>query len=361
MKLLVDISIGLNIAGVILGVLLAIAVYNRTSGNLQANKWLSLLLIALSIMILNSAIVLSGNASMLFFYEDLSNATILTVGPLIFAYVRALASGHFDWKQLRPHLSPFFGYLVFVLIYHLSELITTGAKDNIDVVAFLIMNVQVLIYLAVSLKALSKHSRRIKENYSYIEKRDLHWIRTTLVVFVCVYYTSMVLVIMSELVLPIPDAVKLNTVLLFSFSIYYLGYRKLNEAEVVPPPERPKYQSSTLSEAESESYLGILKTAMRNDKMYLQSDLSIAQLAEYLNVQSRHISQVINQQLDENFHDFVNKYRVDEVKLRITNPEFQHLTIVGMALESGFKSRSAFQTAFKKHTGMTPSAYKSSI
>ena len=89
--------------------------------------------------------------------------------------------------------------------------------------------------------------------------------------------------------------------------------------------------------------------------------MSIAQLAKYLNVQSRHISQVINQQLDENFHDFVNKYRVDEVKLRITNPEFQHLTIVGMALESGFKSRSAFQTAFKKHTGMTPSAYKSSI
>lgn len=100
---------------------------------------------------------------------------------------------------------------------------------------------------------------------------------------------------------------------------------------------------------------------MTKDKAYLDQDLSLKSLAERLDISSGYLSQIINQYEEKNFFDFVNGHRVNEVKQKITDSAFDHLSLLGIAYESGFKSKSTFNLAFKKLSGMTPTAYKKQI
>lgn len=77
-----------------------------------------------------------------------------------------------------------------------------------------------------------------------------------------------------------------------------------------------------------------------------------------MNISTHHLSQAINQNLNTNFYKFVNAYRVEEVKKKLKNPEFEKYSILGIAFESGFNSKSTFNKIFKEETGMTPSEFK---
>lgn len=97
---------------------------------------------------------------------------------------------------------------------------------------------------------------------------------------------------------------------------------------------------------------------MEDEKMYRNEGLTLQALAERLSLSTHHLSQLLNQHQQENFYDFINRYRVAEVKQELLNPKKKHLTILALALEAGFRSKAAFNTAFKKHTGSTPTQYK---
>jgi AraC-like DNA-binding protein len=97
---------------------------------------------------------------------------------------------------------------------------------------------------------------------------------------------------------------------------------------------------------------------MVTEKPYLDANLSLPELADKLEIPSHHLSRVINEQFGVNFFDFVNQYRVEEVKSKIGNPEFENLSLLGIAFDSGFNTKSAFNRVFKKMTGFTPSEYK---
>jgi len=90
----------------------------------------------------------------------------------------------------------------------------------------------------------------------------------------------------------------------------------------------------------------------------MRSTLTLQELADELSIASHQLSQVINDRLQKNFFDFINSYRVEEVQVRLLAPEAQNLTILAVALDSGFSSKSSFNTIFKKHTQMTPTEYK---
>ena len=83
------------------------------------------------------------------------------------------------------------------------------------------------------------------------------------------------------------------------------------------------------------------------------------ELAATLKVSSNHLSQAINEQSSLNFYDFVNGYRIEAAKQQLTERDPKRYTILGLALDSGFNSKSAFYKGFKKHTGMTPTAFRS--
>ena len=96
---------------------------------------------------------------------------------------------------------------------------------------------------------------------------------------------------------------------------------------------------------------------MNREKLYLNSSITLTEIAQKLNIAPCSLSQIINETFQQNFRDFVNKYRIEESKRLLTQLN-QNLNIMGIALDAGFNSKSAFNSAFKKHTGVTPKEFK---
>lgn len=97
------------------------------------------------------------------------------------------------------------------------------------------------------------------------------------------------------------------------------------------------------------------------ERPYLNPELTLTQLASDLDITTHHLSQIINEQFKLNFFEYINQFRVEEVKSRISNPEFENYSFLGIALDSGFNSKSSFNRIFKKFTNQTPTQYKSSL
>ncbi|WP_425235081.1 helix-turn-helix domain-containing protein [Ulvibacterium sp.] len=119
-----------------------------------------------------------------------------------------------------------------------------------------------------------------------------------------------------------------------------------------------KYRNSGLDTKRSKQIQQALLELIKTTKPYLEKELTLYNLAERLKVQPNHLSQVINSLEGKNFFDFINMYRVEAAKEKIRLGDYQNLTLLGIAFESGFNSKASFNRAFKKFTGQTPTDYK---
>ena len=97
---------------------------------------------------------------------------------------------------------------------------------------------------------------------------------------------------------------------------------------------------------------------MNTERLFLKNDLKIGDVAEKINLPVYYVSQVINEKLGKNFYDFINEYRVDEAKKRFADTKYDYMTILAVGFDSGFNSKTAFYSAFKRNTGMIPSEFK---
>jgi AraC-like DNA-binding protein len=121
--------------------------------------------------------------------------------------------------------------------------------------------------------------------------------------------------------------------------------------------QKKKYPHSVLKESEKGLFQRKLTLFLSQEKPYLNPSLSLIDIAQKLDIAPRYVSQIINETFRQNFHDFVNTYRIEESK-RLLSHQHQPLNILGIAFQAGFSSKSAFNNAFKKHTGMTPKEYR---
>ena len=136
--------------------------------------------------------------------------------------------------------------------------------------------------------------------------------------------------------------------------VYFFWYRKNIQAK----EDRKKYQTSALTPDRAEGILEKLLLLMQEEKVYLDPDLTLKKLSEKLFVHYNHLSQIINEKLNQSFNDFVNGYRIEEAKGKLKDPIERDKTILEIAYDVGFYSKSVFNTAFKKFTGETPSQFK---
>ncbi len=126
-------------------------------------------------------------------------------------------------------------------------------------------------------------------------------------------------------------------------------------------PSTKKYQQTLFSDKELDTYRHALSDLMAQDRPYLDPKLSLRALAERLDLPANHLSQLLNKGFGQNFAEFVNTYRLEAFKQQVADPGMQHLSLLGLALESGFNSKTVFNTFFKKKMGMTPTAYWKSV
>jgi AraC-like DNA-binding protein len=124
------------------------------------------------------------------------------------------------------------------------------------------------------------------------------------------------------------------------------------------PKAGPKYERSSLTQEQAGKAEKLLVAVMENDKLYLDEELSLRTLSEKIGLPPAHVSQVLNDRLRKNFYDFVNGFRVEEAQRILRDPRRRDQKILGIAFDTGFASKVAFNRVFNKCTGMTPSEYK---
>ena len=124
---------------------------------------------------------------------------------------------------------------------------------------------------------------------------------------------------------------------------------------------KEKYLSSNLSDSDLEKIIKKVSRVFEEEKIYLDGNLSVRKLGKLINENPQSISQAMSLRLNENFSNYVNRYRINYSKQLFENPAYDHYTIEGIALESGFNNKVTFNRAFKEFTGQTPSSFRNRL
>ncbi len=212
-----------------------------------------------------------------------------------------------------------------------------------------------IFYVGWSLILLKIHRNAIRDKFSDLDKINLRWLRILTYGLGCIW----LLVILFH-----DDTLVFTGVVGLVFVIGFFGIRQSSIFVDAPRKDaggeqKEKYQKSGLNEDTSRELHGALIRLMTEEKLYRKSDLSIDELATKLSVHPNYLSQVINQREKKHFYDFVNTYRIEEFKEMLSMQKNQQFTLLSMALDCGFSSKTSFNRYFKKVTGRTPSEYAS--
>lgn len=368
-----DITIGpnigflavLNLLGAAQGVLLAVALLT-TRGNKTANRLLAALTLTISIVV-SGAVLLTSNYVFAFPHlSRLHQPFVFLAAPLLFLYLRELTAREQKFQRMDfLHFIPFVLCVIYLLPYFLQS---SAAKIQILVSEYIqadfgqwyyvrsaVLITQVLVYLVLIVLSIVKYTRNVKQRKSARDKAVMFEVR---------FFVLATAVLWCAVVLryAIPTTPNLLVPLGASLLIYALGYLKMRRPELETGEKDEsssrKYERSTLTAERSERYLDKLLNLMKQDKPFTDGDLTIQKLAEKLSIPAHHLSQTINERLGQTFSDFINSYRVEEAKKKLLDPGLKHLSVLGIAEEVGFNSKSSFNAVFKKHTNMTPSEFR---
>ena len=306
----------------------------------------------------------------------------LLQGIFIYLYASRLVSkqSQFNKKKLL-HLLPFVAFNVYLIIAsffpeYANEIRVENAHMNgHPPLLFLLFLIVTLLsgpfYFLLTLKLFRKHDINIFNNFSSTENVNLDWLRKLVVVF-GIIWTALIIITFIHHVFNFFSMVFCTDSLFLALSVFVIliGYfglqQKLvfgNEFEKTPilTEEKVKYSGSTLKEDEAAQYSTQLEEYLRLEKPYLDPELTLTQLAERINISAHHLSQIINEQFQLNFFEYINQFRVEEVKSRISNPKYESYSLLGIAMDAGFNSKSAFNRVFKKITHQTPSQFKAGL
>lgn len=363
MSIWLQISLVFNLLGAGQGLFLSFLFFSKKTGNRLSNRLLGFLILAFVFPIVNTLRVLVGLDISFKLFEFYSNISLLTLGPLIYLYILVITQKDFVWgKQCWWHFAPYFLFLLYVLLYSGFYFFQASIITQIDVwgsflepLVFLLLNLQMAYYFFHSYRQINQYHHHYRPEL----KLRLSWLKYILGGYIFTWCVNLSVIALINFY-PIPDYVYLNVTLLLAFHVFFIAYKAWQQPEISEVLQQ-KYQGSKLDKGKRLQILALLQQSLQKDKAYLNSNLTVKTLAQSLGMQSRHISQVINQELEQNFQDFINQYRVEEVKQRLASPIYNHLTILAIANEAGFKSSSTFNQAFKKHTGLLPSAYRKTV
>lgn len=146
------------------------------------------------------------------------------------------------------------------------------------------------------------------------------------------------------------------------FILYWIISRGFIQTTKIKPDALlpQKIVTYSLPEKESEVYIGKLKNCMDEDKLFLRSKLSLNELAEHININSKYLSQIINTNFNKSYTEYINTYRIEYAKKELLSIKNTNLTISAISENCGFNSKSTFNETFKKFTNQTPSQFMKS-
>jgi AraC-like DNA-binding protein len=307
---------------------------------------------------------------------------LLVHGPLLWFYVKSLTTPLFKFKPIHLlHFVPF----VFYCIFHSFNFISLSAEEKIfyvisgaqktkilAMVGTVVIGVSTIGYNIVALILLRNHIRNIKNAFSFIEDKDLKWLKT-LVIASLVVFSVNVLLYNLNYYLHFSEYFALTQVAYTFSTIYvlYIGYFGIKQGrifvdyptDIIEHIQKPIKQVDprTADNKDYSSIISKLTSLMEVEQPYLDPELNLAKLSSLMKTKPDIISEVLNSSLNQNFFDFINKYRIEEFKLKCLSKENKHLSVMGIAYDCGFNSKAAFYRAFNKFEGISPTVYISKV
>jgi len=269
----------------------------------------------------------------------------------------------FQKKDLKHSILPFL-YLGILMIQFIND---SEDEEIINIVLIMLILFQSLFYVTISYFKIRKHQKKVLLFSSDTNEIDLHWLERIIVLMLSITLLILIYNIFRDFATPNGF---IN--LAFLIVIYMIAYYSLKQKEIYPLDEKQRKELISINEnaqhAEvkkkiiSDENLAAIKqelsNLMLNKKPYLDSELNLIKLADLLAITPHQLSYAINTGFSENFFEFVNKFRVEKAKELLMNNDKGNVTILAIAFESGFNSKTSFNTIFKRFTNQTPSEFK---
>jgi len=300
------------------------------------------------------------------FYLHLSPLTLL--GPGLYLFTVSMTTPGFKFKKMNLlYLLPFvvhFGFFFFKFHHFDAETKRSLISQNavltplesriVDNVFFLLL----MIFSILIIHRLIVYRRRIKDYYSSTIRTGLNWLIFVDTAFILLWMTDIIdyyyfwWLGKHSFIIHIghPMVFILATIMVFKALVH---------------PEQFLYKESgekyALTKSQIKNYCEILIKIMEEKKPYLAPELSLNDLSKMTGIQPRYLSRIINEKLNQNFYDFINRYRIQASQKYMKDSEKSDWTILEILYDVGFNSKASFNTAFKKYTGMTPTRYRRSF
>ena len=370
--------------GIAQGLFLSYSFFSKKEIKHFSNVFLGYLLLSMSLAMAEVFLCYTNLMFHTLHLIDFAEPTNFLLAPLSYCYLKAKIDKHFDKKQFW-HFAPFVFYIVYISVvfypqniahkynsyinsYHPQLPHLEGdiyfpynwvffIKDNVNEFMF----IHLLIYIILSFLLIYNTLR--KEGLSFWSKQDitLAWCRRWLF--------QMLSIIVIFLVVKLSFKEDLGDHILalhITLVIYSLSFQVVRQSAFFQSPKtstesenkKRSYQKSSLTPEIEENTLQKLNNLMNTEKPFLSSEFSMPALAKMLNVSPHHLSQILNESLNQNFFEFTAQYRIEEAKNLLLSKTNAHLKIEEIAEMVGYNSKSAFNTSFKKIVGSTPSEFR---
>jgi len=352
--------------------IIAVLVLPRENTALRANRYLAGFVAIMAIRLVVRYLFLTGVISS----ESPSTLFGLTAnlfaGPCLLFYLLGLTKTQhpFHWHPGWHWLPGIIG-LCASLILSLLDLFGTAPPIDMDQQQFNLVYIAVntpptlslLGYGLLGLHLLKQHRRHISDQFSSLERINLNWLK-----WICWFLIAAA----ASLLIQSPDA-KLNSYwqgIIYAALLYYIGYMGICQPVIFRQnkldslssdekrPEQPVADAPPRQlPGDSERIWQLLQQLFESEAPYRQHNINLARLAERLNVPPYRLSAVINHHGQCNFFDLINGQRVEHAK-RLLMDKTTSFSILDIAMESGFNSKSTFYSQFKKFTGLSPSVFR---
>lgn len=372
----IDLLTYITLIGTSIGICLGLLLLFIKSEKNNANLYLASFVWLLTWVMLPHFLHLFGLLET-FPHVILARVLVPFIGPIFYFYVRACTQKNFQFTPIMwLHFIPF----LVNLGYYLPWLMQSGeakiavymykqtTSSNSDIIMPILRSIHAFIYFAIATRIILRYKKHLTNTTSHIQTAYHRWLLTFSVVLFFPVLTFLFYAFAdSRLAVMLYLFTTLSLFLLFVLTgamikpgVFHTFPHQMPTLES-KEEQTQKYESSNLQEKEKEKLVSQLKAFMEKEKVYQQGDLTISTLAEQIDVPVNYLSQVINEKLNCSFLDFINEYRVKDTQKKLHDPNFEHYTIIAIAYEAGFNSKSAFYSAFKKFAGTTPSKFRKQL
>lgn len=389
----------LNTATVSCLIFLAVLAISKQSHNATGYLFLGLLFVLLSFDFIDEALAATG------FYSGYP-ALAVVLQPVLFTFAPLIYLSVFYLTTVSQRLSAklvyhFIPYLIVLALYlngyvftdqdqaTLAGIAASTGNDPVEILLISLFFIQVIFYQYHSLRTLNRHRKKLPLFVSNLPDNDYHWLFNAILGFNVLFAVSLVEVVFDH------GQKSAFFPLIYLFGFYYVGVQVAKQKEVFDFPKEQsdsfsdllrdepaavapevfpelsdlaipiqaienatQIKKKTISDEKLEEYQHRLLVIMENEKPYMDSEITLPKLGKILLLNTYQTSYLINSCFGENFYTFINRYRLEECKKMLSNRSFDHMSILSIAYESGFNSKTAFNTAFKKNTGCSPSEFR---